>query len=89
MPEHDPELTRWGLHQLICYPKLNSGCQSDSCCETRDYAEVKDDEAIACALQEEFLQISIAETSGTSQVSEFDKFWDQKMKHVLGNVSTY
>ncbi|KAH9768428.1 OVARIAN TUMOR DOMAIN-containing deubiquitinating enzyme 9 [Citrus sinensis] len=79
--EQDPDVLRWGLHQLLDVCTLsNSGSQNvitrydrDSsqvgyvreCYSETEPAYVEDDEVIAHVLQEEFSQVTAAEASGS------------------------
>lgn len=79
--EQDPDLVRWGLHQLLDVCTLsNSGSQSTVTRYDRDLsqvayvregyceaeqANVQNDEVIAHALQEEFSRVAAAEASGS------------------------
>lgn len=79
--EQDPDVLRWGLHQLLDICTLsNSGSQNvitrydrDSsqvgyvreCYSETEPAYVEDDEVIAHVLQEEFSQVTAAEASGS------------------------
>lgn len=79
--EQDPDVLRWGLHQLLDICTLsNSGSQNvitrydrDSsqvgyvreCYSETELAYVENDEVIAHVLQEEFSQVAAAEASGS------------------------
>lgn len=81
--ELDPDVTRWGLHQLDVCTLTNSGCCStitryDQDLSQVEYvregfsenANVENDEAVARALQEELTRIDSFEVSGLSDAVE-------------------
>lgn len=85
MYEHDPDVLRWSFQFLDGDQFSDSGyCEThtqndisfyereytgESNCDT-DHTALENDEIIAHALQEEFSQLAVAESSGTSHESE-------------------